>query len=159
MTSTNDNEAGKPVAYLLSKSSRCYRCDKKLEKGNVAQLINASEDREVLCAQCAEIDNLEILPKGNAKLTRLASKYSKTKYSLLQWSELWKTYERQGVLLEPEAIKQARANLLLSHSLPSTGFKLVVLEIFFVSAWKINNALFRERDHSRGNVGYQIAIV
>lgn len=112
MTSSNDNDtAAKLVAYSLSKSSRCYRCDKKLEKGNIVQLVHATEDKEVLCAQCAGIDNLEVLPKGNAKLTRLASKYSKTKYSLLQWSELWKTYERQGVLLEPEAIKQARAEL------------------------------------------------
>jgi hypothetical protein len=100
-----------PSAYLLSRSARCYECDRKLEKGEIAKLIHDSEERELFCAKCAHLDSLELLAKGDAKLTRLASKYSKTKYSLLKWSELWKTYERQGLLLEPEAIAKAKREL------------------------------------------------
>ncbi len=111
MTSSANDDASAKIAYCLSRKSRCYRCDKMLEKGSIAQLVHGSEDREVLCAQCAGIDTLEALPKGNAKLTRLASKYSQVKYSLLKWSELWKAYERQGLLLEPQAIKQAKEEL------------------------------------------------
>ncbi|MBX9771254.1 MAG: hypothetical protein K2X29_07770 [Candidatus Obscuribacterales bacterium] len=98
-------------AYILSKAARCYRCDTKLESGQLAKLEHDSEDRELQCAKCAGLDNLEILLKGDAKLTRLASKYSKAKYTLLKWSALWKAYERQGLLLEPQAIKKAKEEL------------------------------------------------
>lgn len=98
-------------AYLLSRDSRCYECDKKLLAGEVAKLIHDSEERELFCAKCSQLDKLEVLNKGNAKLTRLASKYSQVKYTLLKWSPLWKAYERQGLLLEPEAIAKAKSEL------------------------------------------------
>lgn len=97
-----------PVVYQLNKASRCYNCDARLEKNALACLQEGKDETEVLCGKCADLDGLEVLPGGNAKVTRLAKKYSKARYVVLKWSELWKCYERQGLLLEPEAIKKAR---------------------------------------------------
>lgn len=100
-----------PSAYLLSRNARCYECDRMLATGEIARLMHDTEERELFCAKCSGLDKLEVLAKGNARLTRLASKYSKTKYTLLKWSALWKAYERQGLLLEPEAIARAKDEL------------------------------------------------
>ena len=97
-----------PVVYALNKASRCYHCDARLEKDALARLQEGKDEQEVLCGKCAELDGLELLPGGNAQLTRLAKKYSKTRFVVVKWSELWKCYERQGLLLEPQAIERAR---------------------------------------------------
>jgi hypothetical protein len=110
MSDAGETSGGKtkPVVYALSRASRCYSCDKKLVPGDITKLEHASEDREVLCQNCAGLDKLEVLLSGNAKVTRLASKYSSVKFTVVRWSALWKTYERVGLLLEPEAIAKAR---------------------------------------------------
>lgn len=73
------------------------------------QLANKSEDeREVFCRKCAGLEEMEVLRSGNAQITRLAKKYSSRHFVVLKWSELWKTYERQGLLVETDALKQAR---------------------------------------------------
>src|SRR5262249_10302428 len=97
-----------PVVYELSKPSRCYNCDSRLTVGDIVMLKGNDEEREVLCNRCAKLDSLEKLPSGNAVLTRLASKYSQVRFVVMRWSELWKCYERQGVLLEREALERAR---------------------------------------------------
>ena len=45
-------------------------------------------------------------------MTRRASKYSKLKAVVLQWSRTRQRYERQGILVEPEAIEQAEKECL-----------------------------------------------
>jgi hypothetical protein len=97
----------KSVVYELSRASRCFSCDAKLVIGELAKLVKSDDDREVLCRKCGGFDAFEMLRSGNAKITRLASQLSKTKYVVLKWSQLWKSYERVGLLLEPSAIRQA----------------------------------------------------
>ncbi len=102
------------VVYQLVRQSRCHNCDTRLDKGAIAKLISASSDqdeRQVLCQKCAHLDTLEFLPTGNTKFTQLAKKLSKQHYIVMRWSELWKTYVRQGLLLETAAIDQAEAEL------------------------------------------------
>lgn len=94
--------------YSLSRPSRCYGCDQKLMPGNIVTLKNSEQETEVLCRTCSGLDTLEALPSGNAVVTRLAKKYSKEKYVIMQWSSLWKCYERVGLLVEPQAIERAR---------------------------------------------------
>lgn len=106
-----ETASSKKQAYLLSRQARCYNCDRQLGINEIVKLEHDSEERELLCAKCAGLHTLTVLKKGNAKLTRLASKYSKVKYTLLKWSELWKAYERQGLLLEPDAVKKAQEEL------------------------------------------------
>src|SRR5271170_3408372 len=98
---------GKRKVYSLSKQSRCYGCDRKLLPGDIAKMQEGKDEREVLCRKCAKLDGLEILLSGNAKITRLVKKYSADQYVIVKWSEIWKTYERVGLLVEPQAIDQA----------------------------------------------------
>lgn len=97
-----------PVVYELSKPSRCFNCDARLAAGDIVKLKDKDEEREVLCFQCAGLEGLERLPSGNATLTRLGSKYSSVRFVIMRWSELWKCYERQGLLLERPALERAR---------------------------------------------------
>lgn len=106
----------KQVVYALSRASRCYGCDKKLMPGDIAKLEHGREDREMFCQNCSGLDKLELLLSGNAKVTRLAGKYSSIKYTVVRWSELWKTYERIGLLLESEAILKAKQESGITQS-------------------------------------------
>lgn len=105
MTEKKDKD---PIVYALSRTSRCYNCDSKLIVNEIVTFKDNEDEREVLCCKCAGLNELELLPGGNAKVTRLAKKYSKQRYVVMKWSELWKCYERQGLLLEKQAIAQAR---------------------------------------------------
>lgn len=98
-----------PVLYQLSSDSRCYNCDRKLLINEIVKLKNQEDEKEVFCLSCAGLNHLELLGGGNAKLTRLAKKYSKEKYVVVRWSQLWKCYERKGLLLEKAAIRKAEA--------------------------------------------------
>jgi hypothetical protein len=62
-----------------------------------------------LCLECADLDHLEFLPRGDAAITRRSTKYSKLWAIVLQWSRSRKRNERQGILAEPEAIERALA--------------------------------------------------
>src|SRR5215471_113784 len=105
-----------PIVYELSRSSRCHNCDTSLAIGDIVKLKDNDEEREVLCKRCAKLDDLEKLPSGNAVLTRLASKHSAVRFVVMRWSELWKCYERQGVLVERSALERAKAELESSPS-------------------------------------------
>src|SRR5207237_10442072 len=56
--------------------------------------------------------HLEFLPRGDTAVTRRASKYSRLRAVVVQWSRTRKQYERQGILAEPEAIERAEAESL-----------------------------------------------
>lgn len=103
-----------PRVYALSRASRCYNCDTKLLPGRLVKLKQEEEEREVLCAHCANLDSLEFLRSGSTKITHLAKKYSTQCFVVVQWSELWKCYERKGILVEPVAIDRAIAETGIS---------------------------------------------
>lgn len=97
-----------PSVFALSRSSRCFSCDKKLAVNDLVQLEPKDDDNEVFCLTCAKLDHLQVLPSGNAKITRLAKKYSQTRFLIMKWSDTWKCYERQGLLVEAAALERAR---------------------------------------------------
>jgi hypothetical protein len=97
--------------YELVRASRCHNCDSKLVPGALVRLQDLENDREALCGSCAGLANFSKVPIGNAALTRLASKYSEPCYVIMRWSELWKCYERQGVLVSDEALNKAKSEL------------------------------------------------
>jgi hypothetical protein len=68
-------------------------------------------EQHITSLVCADLDHLEFLPSGDAAVTRRASKYSKLKAVVLQWSRTRQRYERQGILVETEAIEQVRRRL------------------------------------------------
>lgn len=99
MNTPTDTKQDQSV-YVLTRAARCFNCDKRLEPGDLARLQEGVDEQEVICGQCAKLDGLVVVPSGNAKVTRSAKKLAKTCYVILKWSELWKTYERQGLLID-----------------------------------------------------------
>jgi hypothetical protein len=54
------------------------------------------------------VGELVFLPSGNAKLTRHAKKYSTTSVVVVKFSRARKRYERQGILVQEDALKRAQ---------------------------------------------------
>ena len=54
------------------------------------------------------MDHLDFLPRGDAALTRRARKHSPLSAIVVRFSRARKRYERQGILVTPEAIAQAQ---------------------------------------------------
>lgn len=106
-----DNDKKKHPAnalFALSRNSRCHGCDTKLLVDVIVKLNHKDNDEvEAFCLKCSRLDELVVLKSGNAQVTRLAKKYSKQHFVIMKWSELWKTYERQGLLVESEALERA----------------------------------------------------
>jgi len=70
------------------------------------------EDGAPLCLVCADMDHLVFLPAGNAALSRRAKKASRLSAVVVRFSRTRKRYERQGTLVEEEALEQAEAQCL-----------------------------------------------
>jgi hypothetical protein len=62
-----------------------------------------------LCRRCAKLDHLVYLPAGDATLSRRAKKASGLTAIVVRFSRSRKRYERQGILVEESALKQAEA--------------------------------------------------
>jgi hypothetical protein len=70
------------------------------------------EDGGPLCMGCADMDHLVFLESGNAALTRRAKKASRLSAVVVRFSRSRKRYERQGTLVEEEALERAEAECL-----------------------------------------------
>jgi hypothetical protein len=70
------------------------------------------EDKGALCLSCADLDHLVFLPAGDAALTRRARKHSTLAAVVLKWSRARKHYERQGLLVEAQALEVAEKECL-----------------------------------------------
>src|SRR5262249_61988015 len=67
------------------------------------------DDAGPLCVACADLDHLVFLPAGDAALTRRATKASSLSAVVVRWSRTRKRYERQGVLVDEQALGTAEA--------------------------------------------------
>jgi hypothetical protein len=70
------------------------------------------EDQGPLCMDCADLGHLDCLPSGDAALTRRAKRASRLSAVVVRWSRSRKRYERQGILVESEAIERAEQECL-----------------------------------------------
>src|SRR4029078_4179584 len=70
------------------------------------------EKERPLCMSCADLAHLVFLPRGDAALTRRASRYSSLKAVLVRFSRSRNRYERQGVLVEEAALARAEQECL-----------------------------------------------
>lgn len=75
-------------------------------------LIGLTKDRCVLCLTCSDFDHLLFLRSGNTALIRRARKYSTLAAVVLKRSSARKRNERQGVLVEMQALVQAEEECL-----------------------------------------------
>jgi hypothetical protein len=101
------------LVFSVVRASQCTECGADLLKGSLLRL----EGEKALCMGCADLDRLDFLPSGNVAVTRRASKYSKLRAVVVRWSRTRKRYERQGILVEPEAIHRAEQESLADADL------------------------------------------
>lgn len=95
--------------FISSRESSCDECGEELGR---RAWITLQRDRGALCLACADLDHLVFLPSGNAALTRRARKHSTLAAVVLKWSRARKQYERQGLLVEEQALEQAEKECL-----------------------------------------------
>lgn len=92
------------VTYILvSESATCSECQTELYKGAFLYMERGAP----LCLACADLDHLEFLPAGDATLSRRARKYSPLSAVVVRFSRARQRYERQGLLVTPDAIDRA----------------------------------------------------
>ncbi len=91
------------LVFMTRGEPRCDLCGEQLGSG---AWIRTIADR-AQCLECADLDHLVFLPRGDTALTRRASKHSRLKAVVLQWARARKRYERQGILVEEEALERA----------------------------------------------------
>jgi hypothetical protein len=106
-----DNSAGKPaeiVVFSIVRDSACAECGRELWRG---EFLRMEKDRP-LCLSCADLDRLLFLPSGDTALTRRASRHSRLRAVVVRFSRARKRYERQGVLVEPDALELAEKECL-----------------------------------------------
>jgi hypothetical protein len=97
------------VFVSSQKESACDECGTKFEPGAHTIL---REDGADLCLGCAHLDHLVFLPSGNVALTRRAKSHSKLYAVVVKYSRRRGRDERQGLLVEDEALKKAEAECL-----------------------------------------------
>ena len=103
------NQTDELKVFISNRDSTCEECQEEL--GRHAWILLAGE-RGALCLACAELEHLPFLASGNAALTRRARKHSRRHAVVLKWSQARKRYERQGLLVEEEALAKAEAECL-----------------------------------------------
>ena len=95
--------------FISTRDSTCDECGEELGRH---AWITLNQDKGALCLACADLEHLVFLPAGDAALTRRARKYSTLSAMVLKWSRARKRYERQGLLVESEALEQAEEECL-----------------------------------------------
>jgi len=91
------------VVFMTRSDPQCDFCNEQLGRG---AWIRKVEDK-AQCLECADLDHLVFLPRGDTALTRRAGKHSRLKAVVVQWARARKRYERQGILVGEEALERA----------------------------------------------------
>jgi hypothetical protein len=101
------------VVFMVRRETKCAECGCELFDGNLLRM----ENNRPLCVDCADLGHLEFLASGNTALTRRVTKYSPLRAVVVRWARARKRYERQGILVTPDAIQRAEADCLADEDL------------------------------------------
>ena len=82
------------VVFMTRSDPSCDFCGEDLCRG---AWIRKVKDK-AQCLECADLDHLVFLPRGDTALTRRAGKHSRLKAVVVQWARARKRYERLGIL-------------------------------------------------------------
>ncbi len=91
------------VFVKVGDEGNCSECGVELTRGDFLLV----EKQQPLCLSCADLDQLEFLPAGDAALSRRARKYSALAAVVVKFNRARKRYERQGLLVSEEALAKA----------------------------------------------------
>src|SRR6266545_6074885 len=103
------NKADEIKVFISNRDSKCDDCGEDLGR---KAWITLQRDKGALCLACADLDELVFLPSGDAALTRRARKHSALSAVVLKFSKARGRYERQGLLVEENALNQAETECL-----------------------------------------------
>ncbi|MDZ7759649.1 MAG: DUF2293 domain-containing protein [Desulfovermiculus sp.] len=95
--------------FITHREAVCGSCGREL---GTKAWITMDPEQGALCMLCADMDHLVFLPSGDAALTRRARKHSSLPAIVLKWSRARKRYERQGIVVEEEALARAEEECL-----------------------------------------------
>ena len=93
------------LVFVSNRPNKCDSCAEELAGG--AFVVLGDPRGKVTCLSCADLDHLVYLPSGDAALTRRSRKYSSLSAVVLKFSRARKRSERQGILVESEALDRA----------------------------------------------------
>jgi hypothetical protein len=105
MTQTQGDASKDLVVFSILRESKCTECGAELWPSALLSM----EGGKPLCMACADLDHLVVLPRGDTALTRRAKKHSGLWAVIVRFSRARKRYERQGLLVEEEAVRKAEA--------------------------------------------------
>lgn len=93
------------VAVMPLKDTwKCHRC------GGTGDLL-VMENPGPACLSCVGLGDLEFLPSGDALLTRRVKARSARNAVVVRFSRARRRYERQGLLVEPQALADVQREL------------------------------------------------
>ncbi|NOU29600.1 MAG: hypothetical protein HOO96_16980 [Polyangiaceae bacterium] len=92
------------VVLPLDPEWKCHRC------GGTGDFL-IMEDPGPSCLECAGLGDLVYLPAGDANLSRRAKAKSEVHAVVVRFSRTRKRNERQGLLVKPEALREAESEL------------------------------------------------
>jgi hypothetical protein len=92
------------VIQPLNDEWKCHRC------GGTGSLL-VMESPGPVCMRCVGLHDLEFLGAGDALLTRRVKALSPRHAVVVRFSRRRRRYERQGLLVEPQALAQAQREL------------------------------------------------
>lgn len=95
--------------FVSHRDSKCDECGEELGR---KAWITLKEGKGALCLACSELEQLVFLPTGDAALTRRARKHSVLSAVVLKFSKARGRYERQGLLVEENALDKAESECL-----------------------------------------------
>jgi hypothetical protein len=93
------------LVYLPRREWTCATC------GGSGEFL-FMDGADAACLDCADMGHLVFLPSGDAALTRRARKASRLHAVVVRWAPARKRYERQGILVEEDALEQAEQQCL-----------------------------------------------
>ena len=99
--------------FSIVRDSKCSECQEELGKGQFLMIENGKP----FCMKCADLEHLVFLGSGDAALSRRAKKHSKLWAVVVRFSRARKRYERQGLLVEEDALAKAEEECLADREL------------------------------------------
>jgi hypothetical protein len=91
------------VVFSIINPSVCSECGAELTRGSFLKM----EKQKPLCLECADLDHLVFLERGDVALTRRSRRYSNLSAVVVKFSRSRGRYERQGLLVDAEALARA----------------------------------------------------
>ena len=111
----NVSQNGEIVVFSIINPTVCSDCEAELSRGSFLRI----EKQKPLCLECADLAHLVFLSSGDAALTRRSRKYSNLSTVVVKFSRSRRRYERQGLLVESEALARAEKECADDEAKPS----------------------------------------